>query len=79
MNPYPTAEDYAHRAADRLREHNAQVARHKSENTRAALVAALAEGLRGAWTATPDVFTPYAFDINEAAAALAEWIAARPR
>jgi hypothetical protein len=66
-------------ASVRLNDFNRSHKRAKDATAVDALTLAIADGLRDAWSAHPDVFAPYLFDIGEAAAYLAEWIAARPR
>jgi hypothetical protein len=78
-SPYRTAEDYAHAGALRLREYTEAAAHRSAENAVTNMTTAIARGLRASVAATPDLFTPYDFSVDEAAAVLAVWILARPR
>jgi hypothetical protein len=60
-----------------LQEQESCVRRRKAELDEMNLALSIADGLRASISATPDLFSRYQFSVQEAAEALAAWIARR--
>jgi hypothetical protein len=72
-------EEWITRVASQSATRAASEARWKSEAERASLEAAIARGLHGSISASPDLFAPYVFSVADASALLAAWLLGQPR
>ena len=76
---FRTRDDVTRFIGDQMEEHNRARAEWKADKAEAGLLLACAQGIQGAWQASPDAFAPFDFTVADAAAVLASWIQSQPR